>query len=62
MAGSRSRSRSRSRSKKCAKQTVRQCALTSGCKVARGKKRTYCRKISNKSHKRGKNRRRHSAP
>lgn len=65
MAGSHSRSRSRSRSRdrssKCSKKTQRACALTPGCKVASGKKRTYCRKVGNKSHKRGKNRRRHSA-
>lgn len=62
MSGSRSRSRSRSRSNssKCAGKTQRMCAVSRGCSVARGKKRTFCRKVGNKTHRRGKNRRRHS--
>jgi len=59
---SRSRSRSSSRSSKCAGKPQRTCGLTRGCTVARGKKRTFCRKVSNKTHRRGKNRGRHSAP
>lgn len=55
-------SRSRSPSSKCAKKKSSACALTRGCKVARGKKRTFCRKASNKTHKRGKNRGHRSAP
>ena len=61
MSGSRSRSRSRSRTSKCAGKSQRQCSVSRGCSVARGKKRTFCRKVGNKSHRRGKNRMRHSA-
>lgn len=55
-------SRSRSPSSKCAGKTQRQCAVSRGCSVARGKKRTFCRKVANKSHRRGKNRGHRSAP
>jgi len=58
----RSSSRSRSPGKKCAGKSQKQCGLTRGCAVARGSKRTFCRKVANKTHRRGKNRGHRSAP
>ena len=48
--------RRRVRSSKCRKMRAAICTRTSGCKMARGKKRSFCRKTRNtKRHRRGHN-------
>ena len=35
----------------CKGYSLTECAVKSGCKVARGKKRSFCRKSTNSKHK-----------